>query len=213
MMSETTNGKIQNLLEQAARQNNSPTAEDSSVAQATRVFPTETEAEKAFSILRKRLFRIKRWNLESEISSFHLFDENGKSQPEKTAVVGDFIKIGLPGSGKDDWVRIVEIQDSADETVLTIQPSPDPTDKENKKTTSHFFTAESTNNFCLQKNDLKISFYVIGLNEKTNTEETSGVLETVRNVAAANLGSILGIQKAQWETFCENFIEIEQIKN
>jgi hypothetical protein len=45
------------------------------------------------------------------------------------------------------------------------------------------------------------------LNEKTNADETEGVIETARNFATANLGRYLGIQKTQWKTFCENFIE------
>ncbi len=209
-MSDAINGKIQILLEKAARQSDSTAPKQSSTAQATRVFSTAAEAEKAFSYLRNRLVKVELWNVESEISSFYLFDRNGNATPEKpAATAGDFIKIILPGSGKDDWVKIVEIHDSPGETVLTVQPSPDPTAKEteNEKTTSHFFTADSTNNFCLQKIDAKINFYVIGLNEKTNTEDTRGVIETVRNFATANLGSFLGIQKTQWETFCENFLK------
>jgi hypothetical protein len=209
-MPDTLNGKIQTLLEQAARQNDSATPDDSSVAKASRVYPTAAEAEKAFSFLRKRLFHIGHWNNYSEISSFASFDNNGDSQPDKLAAVGDFIKVMLPGSGKDDWVKITEINETPREIVLTVQPSRDPTDEANKKTTSHFFTSNSTNNFCLQRADARINFYVIGLNEQTNTEDTSGVLETVRNYATANLGNLLGIQKTQWETFCENFLEDEE---
>lgn len=211
-MSEESTGKIQNLLQQAARQTESPTPEASSVASATRNFSSEAEAEQAFSHLREQLFRIEGWNKESEISSFALFDQNGNSQSEKLAAVGDFIKITLPGSGKDDWVKIIEIHETADEIVLSVQPSENPTDKGSEQTTSHFFTADSTNNFCLQRINTKLNFYVVGLNEKSNTEETGGVLETVRNVAAANAGHYLGIQKAQWKTFCENFIAAEKQK-
>jgi len=209
-MSETTNGKIQSLLEQAARQGDSATADDSSIAKATRVFSTAGDAEKSFSFLRKRLFHIEHWNVYSEISSFELFDETGNSQPQKSAVVGDFIKITLPGSGKDDWVKIVEIVETPNEVVLSVRPSPAPGGGQKEKTTSHFFTADSTNNFCLQRKDAKINFYVIGLDERTNTEETSGILETVRNFATANIGCFLGIQKTQWETFCEKFLEVEK---
>jgi hypothetical protein len=207
-MTDARPGKIQNLLEQAARQRESSQPLESSVASATRVFSDVTEAENVFFNLRKRLLRVELWNRASEISSFHLFDRNGNAAPEKTAAEGDFIKIILPGSGKDDWVKITEIHDSADEIVLTVQPSPDPTAKETDETTSHFFTSDSTNNFCLQKNDAKINFYVIGLSERTNTEDTSGIIESARNFATANAGSLLGIQKFQWETFCENFLEL-----
>ncbi len=206
-------GKTQVFLGKAARQNDSPTQDDSSIAKATRVFPSAAEAEKAFSFLRKRLFHIEHWNACSEISSFALFGHNGNRQQDKlAAAVGDFIKITLPGSGKDDWVDIIQIYETPDEVILTLKPSHDPTDKDNKDSTSHFFTGDSTNNFCLQRKDAKINFYVIGLNEKTNTEDTSGILETARNFATANIGCLLGIQKAQWETFCKNFLEVRNEK-
>ncbi len=206
-MSQTTAGKIQNLLEQAARQNDSAAADDSSVAGGKRVLPSADEAEEVFSRLHEKLFHIEHWNSCSEISSFELFSANGIASPEKAAALGDFIKITLPGSGKGDWVKITAIDESAEETILTVQPSHNPTDEKDEKTTSHFFADTSTNNFCLQKDETTINFYVIGLNEETNTEETSGVLETVRNYATANLGCLLGIQKVQWETFCRNFLE------
>jgi len=202
--------KIQNLLEQAAAQAESSTAEVSSVTNATRNCSSETEAKNVFQRLIQKLFNIEQWNAESNLSSFALFDENGFAKMEKIAAVGDFIRITLPGSGKNDWVKIVEIHDAADEIVLTVQPSPNPTDKEDNSTTSHFFTNDSTNNFCLQKNGIKLNFYVIGLGEKSNTEDTSGIVETVRNFATANIGHFLGIQKAQWQNFCDNFVEIEK---
>lgn len=202
--------KIQNLLEQAAAQAESSTAEVSSVTNATRNCSSETEAKNVFQRLIQKLFNIEQWNAESNLSSFALFDENGFAKMEKIAAVGDFIRITLPGSGKNDWVKIVEIHDAADEIVLTVQPSSNPTDKEDNSTTSHFFTNDSTNNFCLQKKGIELNFYVIGLGEKSNTEDTSGIVETVRNFATANIGHFLGIQKAQWQNFCDNFVEIEK---
>jgi len=204
------NSKIQNLLEQAVAQAESSTAEVSSVTNATRNCSSETEAKNVFQRLIQKLFNIEQWNAESNFSSFALFDENGFTKMEKITAVGDFIRITLPGSGKDDWVKIVEIYDAADEIVLTVQPSPNPTDKEDNSTTSHFFTNDSTNNFCLKKNGIKLNFYVIGLGEKSNSEDTSGIVETVRNFATANIGHYLGIQKAQWQNFCDNFVEIEK---
>lgn len=202
--------KIQNLLEQAAAQAESSTAEVSSVTNATRNCSSETEAKNVFQRLIQKLFNIEQWNAESNLSSFALFDENGFAKMEKIAAVGDFIRVTLPGSGKDDWVKIVEIHDAADEIVLTVQPSSNPTDKEDNSTTSHFFTNDSTNNFCLQKKGIELNFYVIGLGEKSNIKDTSGIVETVRNFATANIGHFLGIQKAQWQNFCDNFVEIEK---
>lgn len=209
MKSEPTDGKIKNLLDEAKRQTGAETEETSSIVCQSRVFSSADEAAEAFSRLRKKLFQIDYWNDCSTISSFCLFDKNGIEQRKKTAAVGDFIRISLPGSAKDDWVKIIEISDQPGEIVLTIQPSPDPTDEADSGATSHFFTRASTNNFCLEKSGAQLSFYVIGLNEKTNTTETDGVFETIRNYATAHLGCFFGVQKKQWETFAANFLGVK----
>ncbi len=207
-MAEIKSGKTDDLLQRAERHSGKSTAFDSSVTGAARIFPGGEAAEKAFSKFRDKLRRVSLWNAESAISSFELFDRSGAARGGKPAATGDFIKITLPGSGKDDWVEITDFHELPDEIILTIQPSHDPTSAARAATTSHFFIADSTNNFCLRKRDNTIDFYVIGLNEKTNLSDTAGILETVRNYAAANLGYFLGVQKTQWKIFTENFLEI-----
>ncbi len=203
------NSKIQTLLERAAAQSSVAGVDTSSVAHAARNFSDAAEAEKYFEKFKQKLFRIKKWNADSGLSTFELFDENGARQaPEATAKLGDFIRITLTGSGKSDWVKITRIDDErADEIVLTVQPAHNPTEKDTNQTvTSHFFTADSSNNFCLQRTNQAVKIYVVGLNEKSNTHDTNNIIETARNVATANLGHYLGIQKAEWTTFCENFL-------
>jgi hypothetical protein len=195
-------GKIQNLLKEAE------TSEDgkSSVTSAERAFESAEETLEAFDSFKKKLYDINRWEADSGVSAFQLFDENGKGLETKQAQEGNFVRISLPGSGKYDWVKIVDIHDTSDEIVITVQPARDPTEKEaDKAATSHFFTSDSRNNFCLQKQDKALAIYVIGLHEKPNISESGGVIETVRNVAAASFGW-LGFQKIEWKTFCENFI-------
>ncbi|MCY7375442.1 MAG: hypothetical protein LH472_05670 [Pyrinomonadaceae bacterium] len=109
-------GKIENLLAQA----NQKTAEASSVTSASRVFQIAAEAEKVFHKLKEKLFDIERWNAESGITGFSLYDAEGAAQAGKRAAVGDFIKAVLPASGKDDWVKITEIFDAPEESVLTV---------------------------------------------------------------------------------------------
>lgn len=115
----------------------------------------------------------------------------------------------MKGSGKYDWVRIVQIIDRKNALIITVKPTCDPTDEAIDKTrTSIFFTADASNNFCLQKEANIVSLYVIGLDEKQNVSETGNVLEIVRNVATAHLGSYLGIQKEEWKTFCKNMLSL-----
>jgi len=201
------NNKIQNLLEQAAQQARSSETGESSVTFASRALSEVSEAEDLFYRLRQKLFQVEKWNAESFLTSFALFDKNGTARAGEFAVVGDFIRLSMTGSGKDDWVEIIEIHDALDEAVVTVKPSHDPIENQpNKNTTSHFFTDDSTNNFCLVKNRETLSFYVIGLNEKTNTDETKNLIETVRNVTIANIGCYFGIQKGEWKSFCSNFL-------
>ncbi|HEX8369959.1 MAG TPA: hypothetical protein VF604_15540 [Pyrinomonadaceae bacterium] len=200
--------KIQNLLKEAE------TSDDgkSSITGAEREFAAAEETAEAFDLFSQKLYDINRWEAESGVSAFQLFDENGKGLETKKAQKGNFVRISLPGSGKHDWVKIVDIHDAPDEIVITVQPTYDPTEKEtDKDTTSHFFTSEATNNFCLQKREKSLAAYVIGLHEKPNTSESGGVIETVRNAAAASFGW-LGFQKIEWKTFCENFLESEKVK-
>lgn len=202
------NDKIQNLLAQAERQARTSETGESSVTFATRTFSDEVGAEGSFNHLKQKLFHIRSWNDKSFLTSFELFDQNGKPTQRETAAVGDFIRLSLTGSGKDDWVKIIEIIEEPDEAIVTVKPSYNPSESQpDKNATSHFFTDDSTNNFCLGRNQDTVSFYVIGLNEKTNTNETESFIEAFRNVAVANIGSYLGIQKGEWKIFCENFLK------
>src|SRR5215213_9473663 len=112
-------GKIQNLLKEAE------ISEDgkSSVTSAERKFKSPEEAIEAFGSFREKLYDINRWEAESGVSAFQLFDENGKGLETKQARKGNFARITLPGSGKHDWVKIVDIHDTSDEVVITVQPT------------------------------------------------------------------------------------------
>lgn len=198
------NGRIEKLLAQAK----ADTEEKTSISEAEREFADAARAEKTFRHLREKLFRIDLWNAESGVMGFTLFSKNGEEMPEKTAAVGDFIRISLPGTGKYDWVKIANVEENRNEVILTVQPTFDPTENAaDESVTSHFFTDASTNNFCLRLDDSKIRMYVIGLNEETNTDDTGNLIESARNMATANLGHYLGVQKAAWTTFCRNFLE------
>ncbi|CAN5279725.1 hypothetical protein BH20ACI1_BH20ACI1_10280 [soil metagenome] len=197
-MSDKTN----NLLKQA-KQNES----ESSISSADKSFENGEKAVKVFSTLKTKILDISEWNAHSLMSSYELFDENGRGIDDKKFNVGAFIRISLKGSHKYDWIRIIDIYDAPDEFIITIKPTFDPTAENiDKSVISHFFTDESTNNFCLLKKDEKVVFYVIGLNEKQNTRETESTLETIRNVAV-NVAIYLGMQKTEWEKFCHHFLE------
>lgn len=196
------NGKIRDLLNQAEVNPN-----NSSVSSAEKNFSAAAEAEKAYSIVKNKIQNIDEWNDHGMLSSYKIFTEDG--QPRKTEILSEnsFIRISLKGSGKYDWVRVINIDDLKNEFIITVKPAFDPTEeKPDRSVISHFFTDAATNNFCLSRNGETVSFYVIGLNEIRNTTETDGALETARNLAV-NLASYLGIQTSEWKKFCEGFLE------
>lgn len=202
--------KTDELLNQA-KQNES----ESSVSSADKDFEREETARRAFIALKTKLLNINEWNKHSLMSSYELFDENGNVLEDGKISVGLFIRISLKASGKYDWIRVIEFYDQPDEFIITVKPTFDPTaEKETEKTVSHFFTDDATNNFCLFIKAGTVALYVIGLNEKRNTTETDGALETIRNVAV-NIAGFLGMQKSEWEKFCHHFLEdaAEEVHN
>lgn len=196
------NYKTDELLAQAERDR-----EHSSVASAEKTFADEAAAEKFFSLLKTKLDDVHEWNAHALLTAFELFDENGRALQAQKITVGAFLRISLTGAIKYDWVRVEAIDDAPHEFIIRVRPTHDPTaEKPDKAVVSHFFTDESINNFCLFRKAKTVGLYVVGLNEKLNSAETSGALETVRN-AAVNLGSYLGVQRGEWEKFCHHFME------
>lgn len=179
---------------------------ESSVSFADQDFESEASAHEVFLRLKAKLTEISEWNAHSLMSSYALFGENGKEIESGKIVVGAFLRIHLAASGKNDWIRVLDFYEVPNEFIITVKPTFDPTAEErDENVTSHFFTDESTNNFCLCRKNRTVAFYVIGLNEKRNTTETGGALETVRNVLV-NAATFLGTQKSEWEKFCHHFL-------
>lgn len=179
----------------------------SSLSCAEKTFSDEAETARVFGKLKTKLSDIDEWNAHAMLSSFKIFDESGQPSATKKIAAGAFLQIALTGAMKYDWVRVTDIHEATDEFIITVRPTFDPTDeKRHQAVVSHFFTDESTNNFCLLKRGSRVGLYVIGLNEKMNSADTEGTLETVRN-AAVNLGSYLGLQRGEWEKFCHHFLE------
>jgi hypothetical protein len=197
-------GKIQELLGKAE----SAEENDATVNGSKRLFGSEADAAAFYELKRPGLSDLDSWNESSSLSSYSLFDETGRELPRTELAEGDLIRISLKGSGKYDWVKVISLRQSADEAVVTVSPAADPTDHSgDKATTSHFFSGDATNNFCLRLNGRAVEFFVIGFTEKTNIGETGGPVESIRNLAVANLGSYLGIQSSEWTKFSENFLK------
>ena len=185
--------------------------ENSSISSAKRVFPTAGGAVEAFADYRTKIFNLNIWNQIAGIMSFEIFDGSGKVIFDKTIRKNSFLRLSMTGSLKYDWVKVIDITQAEAEIIIRVRPSFDPTEQETERAeASHFFTSKATNNFCLLIDKATVLFYVIGLNESQNTAETKNTFETIRNVITANVGSYLGIQQSEWESFCHKFLGLSR---
>lgn len=195
-------GKTSNCLAKAQTEK-----DKSSITRSEKTLLSEAEASETFSILKSKLSSIKQWNEHGSLSGYELFDKDGNLLKTDELSPGVFIRIWLKGSGKYDWVKISDIFENENEFVITVKPTFDPSvEIPDKSVISHFFTDASTNNFCIVRDFKTVAFYIIGLDEKLNTNKTENALETIRNVGA-KLGSYLGIQKGVWERFSQSFLD------
>jgi hypothetical protein len=199
-----------NLIESLLKAANSSTENDTSVNGAKRSFLTDVEAREFFDATRRRMVRIEEWRKASTVTSYDLFDASGRDANSEPISAGKFIRINLYGSGKYDWVSVEKIFDEPGEFVIKVRPDHDPTDPDDRDSTSHFFGPEARNNFCLQLIDRTVAFYVIGLDEKQNTRFTDSLIESARNAAIANVGYYSGLQKTVWKEFCTKMLEIDE---
>ncbi len=190
------------LLEKAEKNKN-----ESSISKAEKTFAGERDAARVFAALKTQILNINQWNAHSFMSSYEVFDKNGEIVKSGELSVENFIRISITGSGKYDWIRIIDIHDSSGEFIITVKPAFDPTSENVDETIiSHFFTDAATNNFCIFQKGKTTAFCVIGLDERQNISETKNTLEKIRNIAV-NFATYIGTQKGEWEKFCHHFLE------
>ncbi|MGI8495851.1 MAG: hypothetical protein ACR2L1_11155, partial [Pyrinomonadaceae bacterium] len=94
--------KTEDLLNQAKQNEN-----ESSISSADKILASEAETARVFSTLKTKILDINEWNSHSLLSSYALFDENGREINESEFYIGAFIRILLKASGKYDWIRII----------------------------------------------------------------------------------------------------------
>jgi hypothetical protein len=203
-----TSRKIEELLKAA----NSSTDNDTSVNVVKRTFMKDDDCAAFFEMTKANLRRIEEWNKNSSVTTYDLFDGSGRADSSGLISERKFIRIALYGSGKYDWVRVLKVVDEPGEFLITVKPSFDPTDGSDRTSISHFFGPEAENNFCVQRIEKTVAFYVIGLNEKQNGKFTDSLIETARNAAVANIGYYSGLQKSVWKDFATNFLRTDEEK-
>lgn len=179
---------------------------------------THDEAEEDFLDAKDRLLNVNSWHTLTTptLARFTLCDLRG-SAVARSARLGDFIRIAIPGPGhthtedgdEDDWVRIEALayDDFPDEdrerVALQVRPAASPLAP--AVIPQHFFSAEATSTFSIERKGTEIIAGYWGRNEVPNTQG-DGILDTVRNVAVA-IGGMLGLSDVQWKALVRGLLE------
>ncbi|GAB4213552.1 MAG: hypothetical protein OHK0013_37500 [Sandaracinaceae bacterium] len=193
-----------------------------STARAVRTYASEQDAEVAFARDAARLFDVHRWDELSgaENAHFELFDRDGRRVTNRLAREGDYVRIQLPGVPGDDWVQIERARQSDTSASITVRPSLDPTDPNPRRDrVDHFFTAEATNTFSLERHGATVTARVDGRNERPNVgRQSDDLLHAIRNrvvvegawglqARVPGTGVLVGgMQQHQWNRFTANLV-------
>ena len=172
------------------------------------------DAEELFIVAKDRLLDVNNWNRTAVAVSavFELADHHGNHLNRK-AHKGDYIKIDLPAPGSKtgdgyDWVVIEQIayDDYPDEhtesILMQVRPAPAPTN--GNEDVAHFFKADATSSFIIERHGKLLMAHYYGRNEVPNTEAENPV-DIVRNAVVAT-GAVIGLSDVQWNNLIQGFL-------
>lgn len=177
-------------------------------------FPDEATARQELERSKQKLFDINRWtNLEGINSTFELFDGYGRKSTALKPEIGYFIKIILPASGIENWVKITDMSEQADAAEFIVHPSEAPTlQKEgNTEEIKHFFIKEASSTFKVERQGTTLIGYEIGKNEGINNHGEEAGDRAILNTLVAE-GGWAGIQALQWDKLTSYLVHLEEAK-
>lgn len=178
-------------------------------------YPDEATARREFERSKEKLFNVNRWtDLEGINSTFELFDEQGIKTTAFKPEIGYFIKIVLPASGIDNWVKITSIREEADSAEFVVHPSEQPTTQAegDTKEIKHFFIEEASSTFKVERQGTKLIGYEIGRNEGINNHGKEAGDRAVLNTLVAE-GGWAGVQALQWDKLTSYLVHLEEAES
>ena len=172
-------------------------------------------AQACYQEVKDRLLNVNQWQSYAGKASaaFVLCDEGG-NPVERLPRKGDHFRIDIPGPGPVsgdgyDWVQIeaMEEMETPEREQITIRVRPATSPKNEKSDVAHFFSAEATSNFLVQRDGNTVTAAVLGRNEKPNTEADT-IIDKARNTAVAT-GAVTAFSKLQWTSLVKGLISSE----
>jgi hypothetical protein len=175
-------------------------------------YPDETTAQQKLTLSKQKLFDVNRWSgLEGINSTFELFDSSGQKSDAQKPETGYFIKIVLPGSGIENWVKITEIKEEANSAEFVVHPSEQPMlqSEDNSNEIKHFFIKEASSTFRVERQGNTLIGYEIGRNEGINNKGDEAGDRAILNTLVAE-GGWAGIQELQWDKLTSYLVHLEE---
>lgn len=172
---------------------------------------SEQDAIKLFKRAKDNLTDVNNWDKICGTGSavFKLIDLNG-NPVNRHVKVDDYFKIDIPGPGPAagdgyDWVQVEKIEESENELTIQVRPASSP--QTEKDVVAHFFAETATSSFIVKRDNNTVTAFVIGRNEKPNTNDPD-LKDTVRNAVIAT-GAIAGLSSPQWKSLVKGVISVK----
>ena len=175
----------------------------------TREFTDEGSASLEFPRVKERLFDVNAWSSIPGIANavFELHRPDGKFLRKNYVDKGDFIRIDLPGPLPFYWVRVTDLSASDTRAEFMVQPTYDPTERDDKTVTDHFFKDQARSIFRVERNGREITAMEIGLDEAINNEKAeAGEKGLINTLVSAGGWAVL--QKYQWKNLTDYLVGI-----
>ncbi|AMM51824.1 hypothetical protein TH61_12435 [Rufibacter sp. DG15C] len=173
-------------------------------------FPDEASAVQAFAESRQKLFNVEDWSHMTGITStFELYDAQGQRDPNKKPDLGDYIKIILPATTIENWVKVIEVVEEENLAKFVVQPSHNPlTPAEEPGKIEHFFTEEATSTFLVARQGTTLLACEIGKNEVANNQGEEAGDRPILNTVIST-GGWAGFQAIQWGNLTKFLVHLK----
>ncbi|GAA4294997.1 hypothetical protein [Nibribacter koreensis] len=174
-------------------------------------FPDEASAVQAFAQSKQKLFNVDDWSHMAGITStFELYNAQGQRKAAQNPIVGDFIKIILPATTIENWVKVIEVVEEEDLAKFVVQPSHNPlTPAEEPGKTDHFFTEEATSTFLVARQGTTLMACEIGRNEVANSHGQEAGDRPLLNTVIST-GGWAGFQAIQWGNLTKYLVHLKE---
>ncbi len=173
-------------------------------------YPTEQEARTAFERSKQKLFNVNDWTKLSGVNStFELYDSRGRTTALKPEV-GYYLKIILPASTIENWVKIADLREEDNLAEFVVHPSEKPKELgEGEAEVEHFFIKEASSTFRVTRQGNTIHGYEIGKNEGINNQGEDAGDRAVLNTFVAEGGWAI-FQELQWDKLTRYLVHLEE---